>query len=196
MCNRDAMVTLRANETPEQVSKRKMCNRDAMVTLRGNETPEQVSKREMCNHDAMVISRGNETPEQTSERKKQNQSNMKTSKDCQSQEVSAIQNLNAKFRMASLRATEDVVSSINRITQSRLCMQGTRHKVLSIDEAMLAFHAKIKEGPDYVCTVCHRMMYRVGVVVYSRNKYCNGDPTMMLESVYSFELFAFSISLQ
>ena len=45
---------------------------------------------------------------------------------------------------------------------------------------MLVFHAKIKKGPDYVR---HRMMYRVGVVVYSRDK---GDPTM-LESVYSFE---------
>ena len=35
-------------------------------------------------------------------------------------------------------------------------------------------------------SVCHRMMYRLGVVVYSRDNYCKGDPTM-LESVYSFE---------
>ena len=163
-----------------------MYNCDAMVTLRANETPEQVSISKICNRDAKVISRGNETPKQTSERRKHNRSNMETLRDCQSQEVSAIQNLNAKFRMTSLRATEDVVSSINRITQSRLCMQGTRHKVLSIDEAMLAFHAKIKEGPDYICTVCHRMMYRLGVVVYSRDNYCKHDPTM-LELVYSFE---------
>ncbi len=61
-----------------------------------------------------------------------------------------------------------------------------RHKVLSIDEAMLLFRAKIKHGPDYVCTVCHRMMYRLVVVVYSRDNYCKGDPTI-LESVYSFE---------
>ena len=51
---------------------------------------------------------------------------------------------------------------------------------------MLVFQAKIKEGPDYVCTVCHRMMYKLGVVVYSRCTYCKGDPTI-LESVYSCE---------
>ena len=100
--------------------------------------------------------------------------------------VSARQNLNAKFRMASLRANENVESSIKRATQSRLCKQQARHKLLSIDEAILAFHAKIKEGHDYVCTVCHRMMYRLGVVVYSRDNYCKGDP-IMLESVYYCE---------
>ncbi len=90
---------------------------------------------------------------------------MRMFREHQSQQVSARQNLNAKFRMVSLRANEDVESSINRVTQSRLRMQQTRHKLLSIDEAMSVFHAKIKEGPDYVCTVCHRMMYRLGVVV-------------------------------
>ena len=135
---------------------------------------------------AMAISRANETPEQSSERTKQNKSNMTKLRQRQLPEVSARQNLNAKFRMASLRTNEDVESLINRVTQSRFRMQQSRHKLLSIHEAMLVFHAKIKEGPDYVCTVCHRMMYMLGVVVYSRDNYCKGDPTMF-ELVYSFE---------
>ena len=111
---------------------------------------------------------------------------MRIFREYQLQQVSARQNLNAKFRMASVRTNVDVESSMNRVTQSRFRMQQTRHKLLSIDEAMLVFHAKIKEGPDYVCTVCHCMMYRLGVVVYSRDNYCKGDPTI-LELVYSFE---------
>ena len=111
---------------------------------------------------------------------------MMISRAVQSPQATARQNLSAKFRMASLRASEDVQSSIRRKAQSRLCMEQSRHKVLLIDEAMLVFHAKIKEGPDYVCTVCHRMMYRSGVCVYSRSNYCKSDQHV-LESIFATE---------
>ena len=50
-------------------------------------------------------------------------------------------NLNARFRMASLRANEDTNSVM--VTQARLRMQHNRSRVLTILEAMLVFHTKI-----------------------------------------------------
>ena len=184
--DKDATASLRANETPEQASQRKKNDRDATAFFRANETPEQASQRKKNDRDATASFRANETPEQASQRKQQNKSTMMISRVVQSPQATARQNLSAKFRMASLRASEDVQSSIRRKTQSRLCMERSRHKVLLIDEAMLVFHAKIKEGPDYVCTVCHRMMYRSGVRVYSRSNYCKGDQHV-LESIFAIE---------
>ena len=184
--NRDATASFRANETPEQASQRKKNNRDVTASFRANETPEQASQRKKNNRDAVASFRANETPEQASRRKQQNKSTMMISRAVQSPQATVRQNLSAKFRMASLRASEDVQSSIRRKAQSRLCMERSRHEVLLIDEAMLVFHAKIKEGPDYVCTVCHRMMYRSGVRVYSRSNYCKGDQHV-LESIFAIE---------
>ena len=132
--NTNAMATSRANETPEQSLERKSNNTNAMATSRANETPEQSLERKSNNTNAMATSRANKTPEQSLERTKQNKSNMTKLRQRLLPEVSARQNLNAKFRMASLRTNEDVDSSISRVTQSRLRMQQTRHKLLSIDE--------------------------------------------------------------
>ena len=35
---------------------------------------------------------------------------------------------------------------------------------ISLDTAIAHFLAKTKEGPDYVCVSCHRLMYRQTVV--------------------------------
>ena len=48
----------------------------------------------------------------------------------------------------------------------------------------LTFLSKIRVGPEYVCTVCHRMMYSSNVVPFNRHKYTKGSPEM-LDSVFS-----------
>ena len=183
---RENKAMLRTIQSPQQSQRDKEFNQKSMTVCSLFETLEQASQRKKNNRDATASFRANETPEQASRRKQQNKSTMMISRAVQSPQATARQNLSAKFRMASLRASEDVQSSIRRKTQSRLCMEQSRHKVLLIDEAMLVFHAKIKEGPDYVCTVCHRMMYRSGVRVYSRSNYCKGDQHV-LESIFSIE---------
>ena len=124
--------------------------------------------------NAMATSRANETPELSLERTKQNKSNMTTLRQLQLPEVSARQNLNAKFRMASLRVNDSVESSISRVTQSRLRMQQSRHKLLSIDEAMLAFHAfgvqteRYTRLPTCAKLMCMCMIWCVVLGQYTR----------------------------
>ena len=51
-------------------------------------------------------------------------------------------------------------------------MAKQRSMNVSIDSAVTTFLAKVNiNGPDYVCTSCHRMMYKENVVVCNKSKY-------------------------
>ncbi len=76
----------------------------------------------------------------------------------------------SKNSMASLRATELPQASSKRKAQTCDCVLAKRHKFVSLEQTILDFYAVIKEGPDFVCTVCHRMMYRLAVCSYNRLK--------------------------
>ena len=53
--------------------------------------------------------------------------------------------------------------------------------------AISAFHSDIKSGPDFVCTCCHRMMYRKSVVQCNKSKYTKASPDV-LQRVFSADL--------
>jgi hypothetical protein len=50
-------------------------------------------------------------------------------------------------------------------------MATRRQALISLESAITKFHAKIKCGPDYVCTVCHRIMYKQNVIKCNKTKY-------------------------
>jgi hypothetical protein len=58
---------------------------------------------------------------------------------------------------------------------------------VSIEQAIVSFHSDIKNGPDFVCTCCHRLMYRKSVVPCNPAKYskCSND---LLNCVFSADL--------
>ena len=57
-----------------------------------------------------------------------------------------------------------------------------REKV--IENAISTFLSKAKVGPEFVCTCCHRMMYKQTVIPYNKHKYTKaGDE--VLASVFA-----------
>ncbi len=44
-------------------------------------------------------------------------------------------------------------------------MASKRALDISVESAIANFHSKSKLGPDFVCPCCHRMMYRVLLLV-------------------------------
>ena len=40
---------------------------------------------------------------------------------------------------------------------------------------------KTKHGPDYVCTLCHRLMYRQTVVSFNIQKYTKASPALLAD---------------
>ena len=55
-----------------------------------------------------------------------------------------------------------------------------------IEKAISTFQLKTKLGPEFVCTCCHRMMYKRSVVPCNRSKYTKTSSTV-LEQVFSSE---------
>ena len=60
------------------------------------------------------------------------------------------------------RAEESAVKRQQRVR--RASSQG-------IEDASRSFAAAVREGPDYVCTCCHRLMYRKTVLEFKATKY-------------------------
>ena len=47
---------------------------------------------------------------------------------------------------------------------------------------MEQFQAKVKVGPEYVCTSCHRMVYKHSVVDFNPAKYTKATPELLLNN--------------
>ena len=67
-----------------------------------------------------------------------------------------------KSRKRALETPEQVLL---RKETSKEHMSCKRSKSVSVEEAISAFHSETRAGPDFVCTCCHRMMYRKTVVL-------------------------------
>ena len=63
-------------------------------------------------------------------------------------------------------------------------MSNRRQRNVTVEYAISAFHSEIKSGPDFVCTCCHRMMYRKSVVVCNKDKYVKAGNNV-LQKVFS-----------
>ena len=50
-----------------------------------------------------------------------------------------------------------------------------------VDKVIQEFLAKVKIGPDYVCTCCHRMLYRHAVIGFKPTKYTKASPELLRE---------------
>ena len=50
---------------------------------------------------------------------------------------------------------------------------------LRLDPVIEEFQAKVKVGPEYVCTSCHRMMYKRSVVIFKPTKYTQASPELL-----------------
>ena len=47
---------------------------------------------------------------------------------------------------------------------------------MSVEQAISVFNSEIKAGPDFVCTCCHRMMYKKIVIQSNKAKYIKASP--------------------
>ena len=54
----------------------------------------------------------------------------------------------------------------------------------SVEHTITSFLKKVRTGPEFVCTVCHRMMYRNSVVPLNKGKYSKAS-TDIIEKVFS-----------
>ena len=92
--------------------------------------------------------------------------------------------------MASLRASETHVQTLQRQADNRKRMAARRasmRRSVSVNSAICRFHSVVKLGPDFVCTCCHRMMYRKSVVLCNKAHYTKLDANLF-NNVFSADI--------
>ena len=85
--------------------------------------------------------------------------------------------LTDRARMAKNRASESMVEMVERKEQNRTRVASKRSLVVPLEKSITNFESKIKQGPEFVCTCCHRLMYKQSVVAYGRTKYTKAKKT-------------------
>ena len=165
-------------------AQRKQQNREHMANARAIEPVEVAAQRKQQHREHMTNVRAIEPVEVAAQRKQQNREHMANARAIEPVEVAAQRKQQHREHMANARTIETPEASQNRKTQNAVSMRAHRNRTLTIDETISAFLSKIRVGPEYVCTVCHRMMYYSNVVPFKRDKYNKGSPEM-LDSVFS-----------
>ena len=89
--------------------------------------------------------------------------------------------------MASVRAAESSEQTLHRQQQNKEHMTVAKKANVSIEQVTVSFPSDIKNGPDFVCTCCHCLMYRKSVVTCNPAKYskCGDD---LLNCAFSADL--------
>ena len=182
--HREHMANARSIEPVAVAAQRKQQNRKHMANARAIEPVEVAAQRKQQNREHMAIARDLEPVEVATQRKQQNRKHMANARAIEPVDVAAQRKQQHKEHMANARAIETSEASQNRKSQNTVSMRAHRNRTLTIDETISAFLSKIRVGPEYVCTVCHRMMYSSNVMPFNKHKYTKGGPEM-LDTVFS-----------
>ena len=77
----------------------------------------------------------------------------------------------SRQNIAKKRSNETIEKNIERKAKNKWVMANARNAVKPVDSIVKEILAKVKVGPEYVCTSCHRMMYKHSVVTFKPTKY-------------------------
>ena len=58
-------------------------------------------------------------------------------------------------------------------------MASAKAVIKGVSETIEKSLAKIRQGPDFTCTSCHRIMYKHTVRVFKPGKYSKASPELM-----------------
>ena len=65
-------------------------------------------------------------------------------------------------------------------------MAKRRTLIAPMEKYITDFHSKVKQGPEFVCTCCHRLMYKQTVIRCTKSKYTKAS-NELLEQIFSAE---------
>ena len=160
----------RESETPEQTAQRILAQRTRTTANRESETPEQTAQRILAQRTRTTANRESETPEQTTQRMLAQKTRTTANRESETPEHTAQRILEQKRRTTANRESETTEETAKRRKLEKTRIYQSRANS-NLTEITKLFEEKIKSGPDYVCTCCHRMMYRPNVRPYHKEKF-------------------------
>ena len=170
LAQRTRTTANRESETTEQTAQRILAQRTRTTANRKSETTEQTAQRILAQRTRTTANRKSETTEQTAQRILAQRTRTTANRESETPEQTSQRILEQKRRTTATRESETTAETAkrrklekNRIYQSRANSDLT--------EITKLFQEKVKSGPDFVCTCCHRMMYKPNVRPYHNGKF-------------------------
>ena len=130
-----AMKCIRVLQSDSEKSVRQANDTLCKASKRASETRERTLRRQQQDRLHKANMKATETSEQTLHRQQQN-----------------------RLCKANMRATETCEQALRRKQNNKESMANKQNGIMSVE------HADVKNGPDFVCVCCHRMMYCKSVV--------------------------------
>ena len=181
--NRLCKANKRANETECDTELRRASNRLCKANKRTNETECDTELRRASNRLCKANKRANET-ECDTELRRANDRLCKANKRANETECDTeLRRASNRLCKANKRANETESDTEQRKEKNRCVKAIARSTVRSesIDVVIHEFLAKVKIGPEFVCTCCHRMLYRHSVIGFNPIKYTKASPELLGE---------------
>ncbi len=165
---RDQMSPEDKTEWTDQKKAHEKARRDQMTPEHKTEWKDQKKAHEKARRDQM-------TPEHKTGWKDQKKAHEKSRRDQMTPEYKKEWKDQKKSHERSRKEVmnpdeKDLHQQKNRETQSRK-RKYDKGKVVTIQEAAENFRRKCYELPEYICTCCHRLLWRQSVLPYKMDKY-------------------------
>ena len=177
----------RAFETHDQTLNRQQQDTLRKSSTRAFETHDQTLNRQQQDTLRKSSTRAIETHDQTLNRQQQDKLRKSSTRAIETHDQTLNRQQQDKLHTARKRAAETPVQVLQRKETNKEHMLCKRSKCVSVEQAISAFHSEIKAGPDFICTCCHRMMYKKTVIQCNKAKYTKASPDL-LKNVFSANL--------
>ena len=169
--NKLAMTTKRILESPQDAFYRREQDKLMKSRKRILQSPQEASYRKEQNKLAMTTKRILESPQDAFYRREQDKLMKSRKRILQSPQEASRRKEQNKLAMTTKRSLETKEDSNKRKASDKSAIKARRASSITIENAITAFLTKVKIGPEFVCTSCHRMMYKKCVVPFNRTKY-------------------------
>ena len=177
---RERKARKRACESDGEASVRKFSDRNHKRRCKENESASEAEERRIRNSLSHAKKRCNESASEAEERRLRDSLSHAKKKCNESASEADDRRLRNSLSHAKKRCNESASEAEERRAKSR-CRAKTRAESKSIKLVIQEFLAKVKVGPDCVCTCCHRMMYKHSVHGFNPDKYTKASPELLGE---------------
>ena len=178
-------------ETEEDSIARRELDRSSKARKKALETEKDSAIRRERDRSSKARKKILETEEDSIARRERDRIFRAQKRALETEEDSAIRREHDRSSKTRKRALETEKDLLKHKSSDRIRKALKKRTSTSVEAAIDSFITKTKQGPDYVCTCCHRIMYRQCVLCFNLSKYTKVSESE-LASVFSDTLLHMS----
>ena len=171
-------------ESPSEKLVRQERDRACKAAKKDFESPSEKLVRQERDRACKAAKKDFESPAEKLARQERDRACKAAKKDFESPAEKLARQERDKACKAAKKDFESPSEKLARQERNRACKAAKRSSNISTEKVISNFHSLTKFGPEFVCTCCHRMMYKQSVVHCKRSKYTKTSSTV-LDQVFS-----------